>query len=115
MKHFILFVVMIGWAGTVWADEFSDFRVPSNRASRMGLFGGINYWREMYRSPNVGEYNKRVELQSYQSLNNIWRRETDRNDYELRFAGRLSENLSSYESRDVSESIDGDSYGERNY
>lgn len=95
MHRNILFLLMLGIAGTVWADEFSEFRVPRNRAVQTGFRFGTNFSRQANGSSDT-DWSKSTSyshLGNCSFYNSLWT-ESDRATNELFFGGYLNESVS---------------------
>ncbi len=95
MHRKLLCLLMLGIAGTVWADEFSEFRVPRNRAVQTGFRFGANFSRQANGSTDTDwskstGYSHNGNGSFYHSL---WT-ESERATNELLFSGYLNESVS---------------------
>ncbi len=95
MQRNILFLLMLGFAGTVWGDDFSEFRIPRNRAVQTGFRFGANFSRQADRSTD-SDWSKSSGYSHNGNgsfYHNLWT-ESDRSANELLFSGYLNESVS---------------------
>ncbi|MBL0061789.1 MAG: hypothetical protein IPP40_10000 [bacterium] len=101
MRCQVFLFIMLGCAGTMWADEFSEFRVPKNRVVRSNTTFGLNFERRNSHGPREGEYVKYITQNGYGNLSYFLHCETDKTQIQLVSDMNLHESTESNKSNDV--------------